>query len=87
MLRTSSQKYTDDNEEKRTRGRPRVPHRALMDNGKYDTKPNDPDYLKRYYIENLQGMKVPCPTCGALVFKVTISRHMKSAKCRCHTTD
>ena len=68
MLRTTSQNYTDDNDEKRTRGRPRVPHRAILEKGKYDTRPTDPEYFKSYYIEKLQGVKVPCLNCGVPVF-------------------
>ena len=33
--------------EKRPQGRPRVPHRAILENGKYDTRPTDPDYHKK----------------------------------------
>ena len=75
---------TTETDEKKPRGRPRVPYRAVLENGKYDTRPKDPEYLKRYYIENLQGVKVPCPHCGVHTFKITMARHMKSAKCRCH---
>lgn len=77
-------KSLEINEEKRPRGRPRVPHRAILENGKYDTRTKDPNYQKLYYLEKLQGVKIPCPNCNVPVFKVTMARHMKSSKCRCY---
>jgi len=68
---------------KNPRGRPRVPHRALLEKGKYDTRPLDPEYQKKYYLEKLKDVKIPCPACGVPMFKVNITRHMKSNKCRC----
>ena len=86
-LKPRQPKSNDLNNEKRPRGRPRVPYRAILENGKYDTRPKDPNYQKVYYLEKLQGVKVECPCCGVHTFKITLARQMKSAKCRCHTTE
>ena len=86
-LKPRQPKSNDLNDEKRPRARPRVPYRAILENGKYDTRPKDPNYQKVYYLEKLQGVKVECPNCGVHTFKITLARHMKSAKCRCNTTE
>ena len=76
-------KPVDNSDDKRPRGRPRVPHRAILENGKYDSRTIDPDYQKRYYLEKLKDVKIPCTACGVNMFKVNITRHMKSSKCKC----
>ena len=90
-VKPKQSKSIDLNDEKRPRGRPRgrprVSYRAILEKGKYDTRPKDPEYFKSYYIEKLQGVKVPCLNCGVPVFKITMARHMKSAKCRCYITE
>ena len=85
-VKPKQSKSIELNDEKRPRGRPRGSYRAILEKGKYDTRPKDPEYFKSYYIEKLQGVKVPCLNCGVPVFKITMARHMKSAKCRCHTS-
>ena len=87
IVKPRQPKTSEINEEKRPRGRPRVPYRAILENGKYDTRTKDPEYQKRYYVERLQGVKIPCPNCGVHMFKVTMARHMKSVKCRCCITE
>ena len=86
-LKPRQPKVNDLNEEKRPRGRPRVPYRTILENGKYDTRPKDPNYQKVYYLEKLQGVEVQCPNCGVHTIKITLARHMKSVKCRCHATE
>ena len=51
-------------------------------NGTYDTKPLDPDYFKKYYLNNL---KTPftCPDCGTTISnKTNLSKHRNTKKCR-----
>lgn len=67
---------------KRGKGRPRVPYRAILEKGKYDTKSKDPEYFKKYYLEKVKDVKIPCPVCGACMWKTNITRHMNSSRCK-----
>ena len=60
------------------RGRPT----RYNDDGTVNTKPVDPDYFNKYYIQKLQGVNLICSNCGILVPKCHIARHKKAARCR-----
>lgn len=60
------------------RGRPT----RYNDDGSVNTKPLDPDYFNKYYLEKLQGVNVLCSNCGLLVPKSHVARHTKSARCK-----
>ena len=53
-----------------------------QDNGYYNTKPNDENYFKKYYLEKLKHEWI-CDRCGkTLKGKSNMSRHYKSEKCQ-----
>ena len=47
--------------------------------GKYNTKPSDPEYFKKYY--HAHSEKVTCQFCGKLTGQFKMFRHVKSQKC------
>ena len=62
----------------RTR-RPRNPDRHLPD-GKYNAKPLDPEYFKKYYHEAKQPKE--CEMCGKIIASGShMKRHRDSNKC------
>ena len=52
-----------------------------LSNGKYNYKPLDPDYFKKYWKANLATVKVECPRCGTLTGKCKIARHYTTGVC------
>ena len=53
-----------------------------QDNGYYNTKPNDENYFKKYYLEKLKHEWI-CDRCGkTLKGKSNMTRHYKSEKCQ-----
>ena len=82
MIKTMIDNETDIPKpiEKRPRGRPRLETRTII-NGKYDSKPLDKDYHKKYYLEKIQGTKIMCPGCSREVPKTNLSRHMRTNNC------
>ena len=58
-----------------------TPHRHL-ENGKYDNKPNDPEYFKKYYMEVLR-CPYECEVCGRVIAsKSKLKVHQNSNYCR-----
>jgi hypothetical protein len=49
--------------------------------GKYNTKSNDPDYPNKYYHLHKNDFK-PCEFCKKPVKNISISKHIKTAKCK-----
>jgi len=49
--------------------------------GKYNTKPNDPEYQKTYYALKLKE-PVACKLCGSMCVRTQLIRHQQSRKCR-----
>ena len=57
-----------------------APHRHRAD-GTYDSRPNDPDYFRKYYQERTLR-DIPCPNCGCNIKDATRkARHMRTKKC------
>ena len=52
-----------------------------LPNGKYNNKPLDPDYYKKYWKANLASVKVECPRCGVLTGKCQSARHYSTKVC------
>jgi len=48
--------------------------------GKYNIKPIDPEYFKKYY--QTHNEKVKCEICGKTTGKFKMFRHVKSQKCQ-----
>ena len=63
---------------KKSRGRPMNPDRHLSE--KYNGKPLDPEYYKKYYISKLK-QNVCCSICGKCTNIAHIRRHERSAFC------
>jgi hypothetical protein len=58
----------------------RCPERWLPD-GKYNDKPLDPDYFKKYWREH-SNKEYKCPICERVIFSCDkIKRHEKSKVC------
>ena len=69
-------------EPKSRKGRPRNPDR-LTPEGKYNSKPLDPMYFKKYYIEKTKLKQVVCPICHSSISDASnMSKHQKTNKCR-----
>ena len=47
-----------------------------LENGKYDNRPIDKDYFKKYMI-----VKVECPLCGKFIQRGDLSKHKKRTIC------
>jgi hypothetical protein len=62
------------------RGRPPSAPERQLSNGKYNHKPLDPEYFKKYWQEKLL-IHIECPRCGKLTGKGKISRHYKTLVC------
>ena len=48
--------------------------------GKYNSKPVDPEYFKKYYQNHRE--KVKCEICNKTTGKFKMYRHLKSQKCQ-----
>jgi hypothetical protein len=48
---------------------------------KYNYKPLDPDYFKKYYQEKIKGVKTNCQYCDCIITKENLIRHNKTKKC------
>jgi len=48
--------------------------------GKYNTKPKDPEYQKTYYSLKLKD-PISCPLCGSMCVRTQLNRHQQSKKC------
>ena len=65
----------------------RTPWRTItLEDGttKYDSKPNDPDYFKKYYHEKRKfndAVKIKCEYCDKCYTKGHKARHEKSNHC------
>ena len=68
------------------RGRPpRNPNRQQAD-GKYNSKPLDPMYFKKYYQEKTKFKKATCCMCGAVISDASnMAKHQKTTKCRANS--
>ena len=47
---------------------------------KYNKKPLDPEYAKRYY-HNRQIIPIACPLCGTVVKRTQMKRHQMGKRC------
>jgi hypothetical protein len=69
---------------KRTRGRPKTLFRHLP-NDRYNDKPLDKDYFKKYYLVHKKSKiseKIQCELCGRQSCKINLIKHQKSNICR-----
>lgn len=48
---------------------------------KYNKKPLDPEYAKRYY-HNRQIIPIACPLCGTVVNRTQMKRHQTGKRCK-----
>ena len=48
--------------------------------GKYDNRPKDPDYFKKYYNEHYKDLKTTCEFCKNELNVRNIDRHRKTSK-------
>jgi ribosomal protein S27AE len=68
-----------------SRGRPRNPDRLLAD-GKYNSKPLDPQYFKKYYQEKTKLKRATCCMCGVVISDSSnMAKHQKTTKCRANS--
>jgi hypothetical protein len=56
-----------------------IKHRAewrYLENGKYNNKPIDKDYFRKY-----MAVRAPCPNCPKMVLRGDLSKHKKRSIC------
>ena len=54
----------------------RSPWRYHEETGKYDNRPNDKDYFRKY-----MAVRVECPVCSRMVLRGVLYKHKKRAIC------
>lgn len=51
------------------------------EDGKYISRPIDPDYQKKYYATHNKS-PITCDLCGSLINRTQKNRHQESKKCK-----
>ena len=82
-MTTNTKPENESNPETKTKGRPVGATWRYMENGKYNDRPLDPDYDKKYYHAKVKG-EFKCPNCGCVLSsKSGLTRHQRTAvKCK-----